>query len=77
MIKTFTATDLQRKTADVFNSVQANGKAYVKNKSRPQMVLILEDQLDGLLWEITGLKGDIEALKGKVDNNLQQDLLKG
>lgn len=45
----FTATDLVRKSSEVFNEVQRSGWVKIVNRGRPDMVLLTQDELDGII----------------------------
>lgn len=45
----FTVTQLQRQMSEVLNTVQSQGAVEIKNRQRPDMVLITADQLNALV----------------------------
>lgn len=45
----FTVTQLQRQMSEVLNTVQSQGAAEIKNRQRPDMILITADQLNALV----------------------------
>ena len=73
-VETFTPTQLQSKLATVFNSVQSNGEAAIKGRSRPDMVLMLRSEKLALLNKIFQLTEAVKKLDG--DAHKQKDLLK-
>ena len=68
----FTATSFQRNPADIFNATQSDGFAIIHNKSRPNMVLMLETEQNALVEKIRQLT---EMLK-EGDKKNQLNLLK-
>lgn len=46
---TFSATELRQDSSKVFNQVQSQGWVKIKSRSRPDMVLLTQDELDALL----------------------------
>ena len=72
-MKSFTATAFQRKPADIFNAVQADGSATLKSNSRPEMIVVLKSDYDLLAKAIL----DLNYNKSKGDRKNQLDLLKG
>jgi len=80
--ETFTATFLKHTSAPVFNSVQANGIALIKNKNRPDMVLMLKESHGTIVTTAIEQQEKIRQLTNMVkslqngDAHLQKDLLK-
>ena len=46
---TFSATELRQDSSKVFNQVQSMGWVKIKSRSRPDMVLLTQKELDELL----------------------------
>lgn len=46
---TFSATELRQDSSKVFNQVQSHGWVRIRSRSRPDMVLLTQDELDALL----------------------------
>ena len=46
---TFSATDLRQDSSKVFNQVQSQGWVKIKSRSRPDMVLLTQEELDALM----------------------------
>lgn len=73
--KSFTPSQLQRNSSDVFNLVQAEGMALIESKSRPNMILMLEAHKEGYDLKVEGFKNTMlklhaenESLKLKLSN---------
>lgn len=59
-MKTFSITDLMRKTSNVFNEVQKNGLAKIKGKGRPEFVIVEKGYFDSI-------KSDLESANSALD----------
>jgi len=59
-MKIFTGSDAQKDTGALFNSVQKDGSAMIKHRSRPDMVLIDKEVLEKALLDNEG-KAEIIA----------------
>ena len=73
-VETFSSSQLQSKLGTVLNSVQANGEAVIKGRSRPEMVLMMKHEKDALIEKIRQLTEAVKKLSG--DSHKQKDLLK-
>lgn len=51
-MKTYTATQLKNKTGDVLHDTQMDGAVVIRNRSRPDMVMITKDRYDTLMENI-------------------------
>ena len=49
---TFTPTEFRQNSSKVFNEVQASGKAIIKSKSRPEMVIMTMEHLELLMGAV-------------------------
>ena len=47
-MKTYTATQLKNRTGDVLHDAQMDGAIKIKNRSRPNMVLMTEEKFEKL-----------------------------
>lgn len=62
-MKSFTATEFQRRPGETFNAVQADGEALISKGNRPAMVIMLLSEKEALLENIRQLTA---AVKSKV-----------
>ena len=60
-IKSFTPSQLQRNSSDVFNLVQSEGLALIRSKSRPCMILMLRSEREAMQEKIRQLTALIKA----------------
>ena len=60
--KSFTPSQLQRNSSDVFNLVQAEGMALIESKSRPTMVVMLEGHKESYELKIEHFKNTMLKL---------------
>ncbi len=70
-MKSFTASSVQRSPANLFNAVQANGKAEINHQSRPNMTVIITEEYEAMLEKIKQLGEAIVKLESKGDSKNQ------
>ena len=60
-MKSFTATEFQRRPGETFNAVQADGEALISKGNRPAMVIMLQSEKDALIEKIQQLADLVKA----------------
>ena len=60
-MKSFTATEFQRRPGETFNAVQADGEALISKGNRPAMVIMLQSEKEALIEKIQQLADLVKA----------------